>query len=40
MALEAAQAGLASADWVETIKGLNLLRQLAVHHADACSGQL
>lgn len=39
-ALEAAHAGLASADWVETVKGLNLLRQLTAHHADACSGQL
>lgn len=33
-AISACQAGLQAADWVDTVKGLNLLRQLAVHHQE------
>jgi hypothetical protein len=38
--LAAALPGLEAADWLEAVKALNLLRQLVVHHPDACSAQL
>ena len=38
--LAAALAGLEAADWLEAVKALNLLRQLVVHHPDACVAQL
>ena len=38
--LAAALPGLEAADWLEAVKALNLLRQLAVHHPDTCSAQL
>lgn len=39
-ALAALPAGLDSADWVEVLRSLLVLRQLTVHHADACRDQL
>lgn len=38
--LAAALPGLEASDWLEAVKALNLLRQLVVHHPDACSAQL
>ena len=31
---------LGTADWVAAIKALNVLRQVVVHHPEACSAQL
>lgn len=39
-ALEACLAGLESADWVEAVRALNTLRQLAVHHPAAAQPEL
>ncbi|GAB4822816.1 hypothetical protein N2152v2_009862 [Parachlorella kessleri] len=39
-AVEACSSGLDSADWVEAVKALNLLRQLVVHHANSCQDKL
>lgn len=33
-------AGLAAADWVEAVRALNVLRQLVVHHPEACASRL
>lgn len=33
-------AGLDSPDWVEVLRSLLVLRQLTVHHPEACSPQL
>lgn len=38
--LAAALPGLEASDWLEAVKALNLLRQLAVHHPDTCATQL
>lgn len=38
--LEACMAGLEASDWVEAVRALNLLRQLAAHHPAVCQPQL
>ena len=39
-ALEAAQAGMASSDWVEALRALGTLRQLAARHAAVAADHL
>lgn len=39
-ALESLAPGLGAADWMEAVRTLNLLRQLAAHHPGSCAQQL
>ena len=39
-AAQSATAELESTDWVTATNGLNLLRRVAVHHAEACRPHL
>lgn len=39
-AVAAVVPALEAAEWVEAVKAINLLRQLVVHHPEACAPQL